>query len=561
MMRPSLAWTIFVATSGMLVLLFLTPLWLVIRGGFFVEGEFTLKYLLGVFQNPIYAEGLFNSLMLAVGTTTIVTLIAVPLAWLSNRYDFPGKSVLSGLVLVPMILPPFVGAIGFQQILGQYGALNVLLGIEFDWLGRAQYFGVILLQALALYPIMYLNVTAALANVDPAMEEAAENLGCSGCAKVLPDHAAADHARAVRRRHDRLHLELHRTRHAADHELHAVRAGAGLRRAEGDRHEPVSLRAGLRDAGDAALRCTRSASFSLAARRTPCRARRRPPRPREAGRGWRAVRVPLLFGLVILVALLPHFGVVATSLRRAGKLVPQRAAAGIDDRQLRRSAGALHDGQQHPQQPALFQLGGGVQRRARHRHRLRGRPRSTSRCAALLDALAMLPLAVPGLVMAFGYLALSSQLSNLEWVKDSPFWQNLFDVRTNPTLFLVIAYAVRRLPYMVRSAVAGLQQTSVTLEEAAANSGRRTDHHAAPHHAAADHRQPDRRRPAGLLLQHARGVGQPDAGPAPGLLSDHQDHLRAVPADRHGQVHRLRAGRVGDGLPRRHDSRQQLDTG
>jgi iron(III) transport system permease protein len=88
-----------------------------------------------------------------------------------------------------------------------------------------------------------------------------------------------------------------------------------------------------------------------------------------------------------------------------------------------------------------------------------------------LDALAMLPLAVPGLVMAFGYLALSSQLSNLEWVKSSQLWPNLFDVRANPTMFLVIAYSVRRMPFMVRSAVAGLQQTSVTLEEAAANLG------------------------------------------------------------------------------------------
>jgi len=62
-------------------------------------------------------------------------------------------------------------------------------------------------------------------------------------------------------------------------------------------------------------------------------------------------------------------------------------------------------------------------------------------------------------------------LGNQDWVKESPVWRELLDVRTNPTLFLVIAYAVRRLPYMVRSAVAGLQQTSVTLEEAAANLG------------------------------------------------------------------------------------------
>ena len=49
--------------------------------------------------------------------------------------------------------------------------------------------------------------------------------------------------------------------------------------------------------------------------------------------------------------------------------------------------------------------------------------------------------------------------------------QHLLDVRVNPTLFLVIAYAMRRLPYVVRAAVAGLQQTSVTLEESAANLG------------------------------------------------------------------------------------------
>ncbi|MCX7916218.1 MAG: ABC transporter permease subunit [Verrucomicrobiae bacterium] len=166
-----------------LAVMFLVPLGTVISGGFFVEGRFTLEYVWGVFQSPIYAEGLLNSLKIAVGTTGLVTLIAIPLAWLGNRYEFPGKRLLSGLVLVPMVLPPFVGAIGFQQIFGVYGALNSLMGWDVDWLGRSRYFGVVLLQALALYPIMYLNVAAALANIDPAMEEAAENLGCTGWRK------------------------------------------------------------------------------------------------------------------------------------------------------------------------------------------------------------------------------------------------------------------------------------------------------------------------------------------------------------------------------------------
>ena len=85
--------------------------------------------------------------------------------------------------------------------------------------------------------------------------------------------------------------------------------------------------------------------------------------------------------------------------------------------------------------------------------------RSTVRGRGLLDALAMMPLAVPGLVMAFGFIAVLLQLGIGEILRTGPFW------------VLVIAYAVRRLPYLVRSAAGGLQQTSVTLEEAAANLG------------------------------------------------------------------------------------------
>ena len=97
----------------------------------------------------------------------------------------------------------------------------------------------------------------------------------------------------------------------------------------------------------------------------------------------------------------------------------------------------------------------------------------------------MLPLAVPGLVMAFGYVAMT-----LEWpfrgpvpdwiawmmpaglvaaLDDGPLgWAaDVLGADPNPMPLLVVAYAVRRLPYVVRSTVAGLEQTPVDLEEAA----------------------------------------------------------------------------------------------
>jgi iron(III) transport system permease protein len=75
----------------------------------------------------------------------------------------------------------------------------------------------------------------------------------------------------------------------------------------------------------------------------------------------------------------------------------------------------------------------------------------------LLDSIVMIPLALPGIVLAFGYVV--------------TFSGTFLDPMENPVPLLVLAYAIRRLPYMVRSAAAGLQQTSVSLEEASATFG------------------------------------------------------------------------------------------
>ena len=82
--------------------------------------------------------------------------------------------------------------------------------------------------------------------------------------------------------------------------------------------------------------------------------------------------------------------------------------------------------------------------------------------AWLIDAVAMLPLAVPGIVVAFGYLGMSVEYS---WASE------MFNPQGNPIWLLSIAYAVRRLPYVLRSVSAGLEQTPLEFEEAARTFG------------------------------------------------------------------------------------------
>ncbi|NCA82861.1 MAG: iron ABC transporter permease [Opitutae bacterium] len=469
-MRKSTAWFVFGAVTAVLSLLFFWPLWKVVSGGFWVDGEFTLRYLLGVFENPIYVEGLLNSLKIALGTTGLAMVVALPLAWIANQFEFRGKTVFSALVLVPMILPPFVGAIGFQQMFGAYGMVNALFGLGArDWLGGGQYAGVVLLQTLSLYPILYLNAVAALANIDPAMEEAAANLGCTRLRRffritlplMMPGLFAGGTLIFIWSFTELgTPLIMNYTRCAS------VQVYDSLKEI-GSNPFPYALvlvmllaSTGLYAAskwlfGGNAYAMQSKASTQAAVRKL---------------KGWPALLAALPFALVTGLALLPHLGVVLTSFAAPGSwyqsVLPGAFTGGnyIEALGHDMTVSSIRNSLLFSSLAVGFDIVVGIAIAFVV-------VRSTIRLRGVLDAISMIPLAVPGLVMAFGFLSVSSWLSNLKGFADVEWWPQLVDVRTNPTLFLVLAYSVRRLPYMVRSAVAGLQQTSVTFEEAAWNLG------------------------------------------------------------------------------------------
>ena len=459
---PAIFITILVCT--LFAVFFIYPAGMVVKQAFEGPTGFTLEFFAAVFKNPIYREGLWNSFAIGSCATLVALAIAFPLALIGHRYDFIGKPALGVLVLAPMILPPFVGAVGVKQMLGVNGALNAALiksglmdaTIPFDWLAELRFAGIVLMIGLNLYPILYMNIAAALSNLDPAMEQAAENLGCPPWKRffritlplAMPGvFASIVFIWAFTELGVPLVFDFSRTA--------SVQIFDGLK---GLDRNPIPY------ALTSILLIVATLVFTLSKfviGRSPLGTAPRPKGRADARRlhGWKSAACAALFLSVFILAAIPHLGVLLLSLagRWYGTIIP-------DAFTLRHYTEALGNGLVVPSiQNSLLYAGCATLVAL-----VIGLSvawvvvRSDLKIRGMLDAVVMLPLAVPGLVMAFGYLALSQE--------GKPF-HFLVGAGGSPFLLLVIAYAIRRLPYVVRSAVAGLQQSNPALEEAARTLG------------------------------------------------------------------------------------------
>jgi iron(III) transport system permease protein len=466
-MSRRLSIILILAISSLFGIFFIYPIWLIVREALVsADGAPTYQFVLEVFQNRLYVEGLFNAFRMGLFTTIGCLVLAVPLALLIDRYRFPGKSWIYPALLLPLILPPFVGAIGVRQILGQMGALNVFLqtvGLQdsaapIDWLGKGRMLGIVIMNVLHLYPILLLNVSSALNRIDPAMEEAAEGLGCFGW-----------------RRFRRITLPLAMPGIFAGSTIVFIWAftelGVPLIFDYG-RVTSVQIFHGIKEIGGNPLPFALvfillvfSSLFYVAGKwlfgsRHTLAVVRGSDRIRHARNlGWKKGSLALLACLaVLLLAVLPHLGVVLLSCSGGwyGTILPESIVldhyldALGDDLVI----GSIWNSCKYSTLATTADIIVGVVIAY-----LIVRTRIPGRRA--LDAMAMMPLAVPGIVLAFGYLAMTREGRLFDWMIPGG----------NPIIILVVAYAVRRLPYVVRSAAAGLEQTSITLEEAATNLG------------------------------------------------------------------------------------------
>jgi len=146
------------------------------------DGSFTLGHFASFFTTSLMRESFGNSLYVALASVAIASAIAVPLAYLTVRFEFRGAILIQTLGVLPLIMPPFVGAVAMTLIWGRSGSVNLLLdehlGFTIPFMQGLN--GVIFVESLHYFPFILMNLIVALRNIDSAMEEAALNLGCRG---------------------------------------------------------------------------------------------------------------------------------------------------------------------------------------------------------------------------------------------------------------------------------------------------------------------------------------------------------------------------------------------
>lgn len=151
----------------------------------FRDGRFTLQNYVDFFslEQTSYIEGLFNSVWISTGSVVLAALIGVPLALIFSTYDFPGRSVFASLATLPIVLPPLVGVISFLFLYSESGIaprlIQAALGLDEVPFALNGVWAILLVHGYTMYVFFYLFTSAGLKGIDPSVDEAALSLGAS----------------------------------------------------------------------------------------------------------------------------------------------------------------------------------------------------------------------------------------------------------------------------------------------------------------------------------------------------------------------------------------------
>lgn len=421
-----------------------------------------------------------NSLWVALTVATVDVALGFVLAYVLAKYVFLGRTLLGLLATIPLIVMPFATAYVVRKILDpRWGTLNWILHDVLHLPFKVEISGlaaVAIVQSLMYLPIAYLNIYAALTRVDPTLEEVANNLGADERKAIrdvvlplsMPGLAAAFVLVFIFAIDDVAAPIIFQDDPAARKLLSYQIYSKFLDQLRGQISPTAAFLA--------LILLTISVASFLAVRRYVGL--------RQYAMLIRQLRpksyVPGLLGAVLIYAVAFPL-VLAAAVPLAGALslvfadrwttaplpegltlenaVERLAAVFQNPLYLRGVVNTIYYGVA----ATLIMVAVGMLIAV-------AAARSRGAAADALDALATMPIAIPGLVVAYALFLTALQLAaGLRGV--SPDLADLLDPLRHPELYLVVGYSVRKLPFVVRSIYAGLQQIHPSMEEVAMNLG------------------------------------------------------------------------------------------
>jgi iron(III) transport system permease protein len=174
---------LFLITAVVLIYGVIYPNLYVLAASFQRSGSWTLANYRDVLTQRTVLEAIVNSLGLSVATVLLCALVGIPLAFLFERYAFPGRQLFAVLAALPLVLPPLVGAVAFIFLFSESGILARSIQIFFHlqappWTLRG-WPALLLFHTYTMYPFFYVLTGAGLRRIDAGLAEAARSLGAA----------------------------------------------------------------------------------------------------------------------------------------------------------------------------------------------------------------------------------------------------------------------------------------------------------------------------------------------------------------------------------------------
>ncbi len=420
-------------------------------------GAFTLVNFVDFFRTELFVRSFWNSVYVSAMSGVWASALALPLAVVTTRFAFRGAALVQTLGFLPLIMPPFVGAVAMQLLFGRNGSVNLLLdehlGFKIPFMEGLN--GVIFVQSLHYFPFILINLSAALRNIDRAMEEAAQNLGSSGFRLfrrivfplAMPGYLAGASLVFVKVFDDLATPLLLNVKDMLAPQAYLRVTSIGIADPMGYVISVVLVVASVAAMWLSAV-AMRGRDYATTQRGGGGLARRKLSAGENA-LAWIAV------ALILLLVLSPHIGLLLLSFATIWSFAPLP-----DGYTTAHYARVFGESSVYIRNTLIYaSLAGAIDvvigtaiAYLVLRTKLIGRQ--------WLDWTAMAALAIPGLVLGIGYLRCFYGVQLPGGQPLATLW-----------IMIVLALAIRRLPYALRACHAALQQISASLEEAAENLG------------------------------------------------------------------------------------------